>query len=46
MLRIPVYMHNLEATSVFRPSCWAAFGTAEPEGADYRACNTFGPLYA
>jgi L-fucose isomerase len=46
MLRIPVYMHNVAAEKVFRPSSWAAFGTAELEGADYRACKNFGPLYA
>ncbi len=46
MLRIPVYMHNLAAEKVFRPSSWAAFGTADLEGADYRACKNFGPLYA
>ena len=46
MLRIPVYMHNVAAERVFRPSAWAAFGTADLEGADYRACQNFGPLYA
>ncbi|MEI8340080.1 MAG: L-fucose isomerase [Verrucomicrobiota bacterium] len=46
MLRIPVYMHNVAAERVFRPSSWAAFGTADPEGADYRACANFGPLYS
>jgi L-fucose isomerase len=46
MLRIPVYMHNVSAERVFRPSAWAAFGTADLEGADYRACANFGPLYA
>jgi len=46
MLRIPVYMHNVAAERVFRPSAWASFGTADPEGADYRACANFGPLYA
>lgn len=46
MLRIPVYMHNVGAERVFRPSAWAAFGTADMEGADYRACANFGPLYA
>jgi len=45
MLRIPVYMHNVAAERVFRPSTWAAFGTADLEGADYRACANFGPLY-
>ena len=46
MLRIPVYMHNVPAEKVFRPSSWAAFGTADLEGADYRACKNFGALYA
>ena len=45
MLRIPVYMHNVPAEKVFRPAAWNSFGTADPEGADFRACNNFGPLY-
>ena len=45
MLRIPVYMHNVARESVFRPSAWTAFGTADLEGADFRACANFGPLY-
>ena len=45
MLRIPVYMHNVADARVFRPSAWTAFGTADPEGADFRACANFGPLY-
>jgi len=45
MLRIPVYMHNVEDERVFRPSAWRAFGTADLEGADFRACQTYGPLY-
>lgn len=44
MLRIPVSMHNVESTKVFRPSAWASFGT-DAEGADYRACSNYGPLY-
>lgn len=44
MLRIPVCMHNVPADKVFRPSAWAAFGM-DAEGADYRACQTYGPLY-
>lgn len=44
MLRIPVSMHNVEPERIFRPSAWSAFGS-DPEGADYRACNTYGPLY-
>jgi L-fucose/D-arabinose isomerase len=45
MLRIPVYMHNVAANRVFRPSAWTAFGTADLEGADFRACANYGPLY-
>jgi L-fucose isomerase len=45
LLRIPVYMHNVPAEKIFRPSTWAAFGTEDLEGADYRACKNFGPLY-
>ena len=45
MLRIPVSMHNVPAEALFRPSAWSSFGTADPEGADYRACGNFGPLY-
>ena len=45
MLRIPVNMHNVPAEQVYRPSAWSSLGTADPEGADFRACQTFGPLY-
>lgn len=45
MLRIPVYMHNVPEEEVFRPSAWNCFGTADLEGADFRACGNFGPLY-
>ncbi|WP_080837867.1 L-fucose isomerase [Cohnella massiliensis] len=45
MLRIPVNMHNVETKRMFRPSAWSAFGTKDPEGADYRACAAYGPLY-
>ncbi|MDQ6421793.1 L-fucose isomerase [Paenibacillus sp. LHD-117] len=45
MLRIPVNMHNVPDERVFRPRAWGLFGTADSEGADYRACNNFGPLY-
>jgi L-fucose/D-arabinose isomerase len=45
LLRIPVAMHNVPADSVFRPKYWSAFGDAESEGADYRACAALGPLY-
>jgi L-fucose isomerase len=45
MLRIPVNMHNVPAGQVYRPSAWSSLGTADLEGADFRACETFGPLY-
>lgn len=45
MLRIPVMMHNVEDGDVFRPRNWNLFGTAEPEGADYRACEAYGPFF-
>jgi L-fucose/D-arabinose isomerase len=44
MLRIPVCMHNVPEDQIFRPSAWAAFGM-DQEGADYRACENYGPLY-
>jgi len=44
MLRIPVNMHNVSEDDVFRPSAWSAFGEGL-EGADYRACENYGPLY-
>ena len=44
MLRIPVCMHNIDDRDIFRPSCWNAFGM-DKEGADYRACQNFGPMY-
>jgi L-fucose isomerase len=45
MLRIPVDMHNVDPAQVFRPSAWTRFGAMEPQGADYRACAAYGPLY-
>ncbi len=44
ILRIPVCMHNVADEKIFRPSAWNAFGM-EKEGADYRACGTYGALY-
>ncbi len=44
MLRIPVCMHNVPEENIFRPASWNAFGM-DPEGADYRACAAYGPLY-
>ena len=45
MLRIPVTMHNVPETKVFRPHCWAAFGTQDRQAADYAACRHYGPIY-
>jgi L-fucose isomerase len=44
MLRIPVCMHNVPESDIYRPSAWAAFGM-DAEGSDYRACQAFGPVY-
>ncbi len=44
MLRIPVFMHNVGEENIFRPNVWNSFGM-EPDGADFRACANFGPLY-
>lgn len=45
MLRIPVSFHNLKDEDLYRPHAWTAFGTRDREGADYRACTQYGPLY-
>lgn len=45
MLRIPVSMHNVAETDLYRPHSWAAFGAEDPQSADYRACAAYGPLY-
>ena len=44
ILRIPVCMHNVPNEKIFRPAAWNAFGM-DKEGADYRACANFGPIY-
>lgn len=44
MLRIPVCMHNVSSDDIYRPAAWSAFGM-DKEGADYRACQVYGPLY-
>lgn len=44
MLRVPVCMHNVEEERLFRPSAWKSFGM-DGEGSDYRACETYGPIY-
>jgi L-fucose isomerase len=45
MLRIPVSMHNVPEERIFRPSTWGAFGAMDLQGADFRACANFGPIY-
>ena len=45
MLRIPVCMHNVPEERIFRPSAWSAFGAMDLQGADFRACANYGPLY-
>lgn len=45
MLRIPVGLHNVPEEKIFRPAAWNAFGTKDTEGADYRACAAYGPMY-
>lgn len=40
MLRIPVDMHNIAQTDIFRPTMWDRFG-----GDDFRACEKLGPIY-
>ena len=45
MLRIPVAMHNVPEEKIFRPKVWSSFGTNDIEGADFRACKNYGPLY-
>jgi L-fucose isomerase len=45
LLRIPVDMHNVPQERVFRPSSWSRFGAMDLQAADYRACQTYGPLY-
>lgn len=45
ILRIPVFMHNVEEGDIFRPAAWSSFGTENREGADFRACETYGAIY-
>ncbi len=45
MLRVPVFMHNVPEEQIYRPSAWTSFGAHDVQGADYRACATYGPLY-
>ncbi|MBQ4574583.1 MAG: L-fucose isomerase [Clostridia bacterium] len=45
MLRIPVSLHNVEDARIYRPHSWAAFGCGDMTATDYRACETYGPMY-
>jgi len=46
MLRIPVAIHNVPDEKIYRPHSWAGFGKGEDDiSTDYRACDTYGPLY-
>lgn len=45
MLRIPVALHNVPRERIFRPHAFSGFGTKDLEGADFKACEHFGPLY-
>ena len=45
ILRIPVALHNVPEEKIFRPAAWGAFGTKDLEGADFRACAAYGPMY-
>ena len=44
ILRIPIAMHNVPEEKIFRPAAWNAFGM-DKEGADFRACQAYGPMY-
>jgi len=41
MLHIPVDMHNVPKSQIFRPTMWDRYGRD-----DFRACAALGPLYA
>lgn len=43
-ISIPINMHNVDKDKIFRSSTWSSIG-ADNEGADYRACVTFSPLF-
>lgn len=44
ILRIPVNMHNVKEEEIYRPGAWAMHGM-DAEGADFRACKNYGPIY-
>lgn len=45
MLRIPVSLHNIESSRIYRPAMWSHYGNADLVGADFRVCSELGPLY-
>ena len=45
MLRIPVSLHNVDDNELMRPHCFGAFGSHDPQAADFAACKNYGPLY-
>jgi L-fucose isomerase len=45
LLRIPVDMHNVPQERVFRPEQLEPLRRHGLASADYRACQTYGPLY-
>jgi L-fucose/D-arabinose isomerase len=45
MLRIPVALHNVDPTRIFRPKVWSLFGEEGETSADFKACGTYGPTY-
>ena len=46
MLRIPVALHNVEESRIYRPHSWSGFGIGEDSVAtDYRACKSYKALY-
>lgn len=45
MLSIPVTMHNIADSDIYRPHSWLSFGTKDLESADYRACKHYGAKY-
>ena len=38
------HLHNVPEKDIYRPAAWNAFGM-DKEGADFRACKNYGPLY-
>ncbi|MDO5022548.1 MAG: L-fucose isomerase [Eubacteriales bacterium] len=45
MLRIPVSLHNIADSRIYRPHTAHGFGTKDLEASDYNFCKTYGPMY-